>query len=212
MTSRFSIAPFLIALIASAGLLTACSGPDTDQTQNSSDEIDYSHIPDMPDFKGPWAEDFRYAYARAADEKIRDYLRDEVITEAEKQEVTEAFRNCMVSRGLTFDDFDDGGSYSFGFAAVSNPEEANEIADNCEDETGVFEVVNLYFSIRANPENKDRTPEIVACLVRAEVVPPDYTAEQHRKGLLDDYAIAEINELYPADTACNKDPEGAFRD
>ncbi|MBC9954150.1 hypothetical protein ICM05_05745 [Leucobacter sp. cx-42] len=212
MTSRFNIAPFLVALIAAAGLLTACSGPGIDQTQSSSEETDYSHVPDMPDFKGPWAEDFRYAYARAANEKIRDYLRDEVITEAEKQEVTEAFRNCMVSRGLTFDDFDDDGSYSFEFAAVNNPDEANEIANNCENETGVFEVVSMYFSIRANPENKDQTPEIVACLIRSGVVPRDYTVEQRKQRLIDDYAIVDEFEAWEADQACEKDPEGAFRD
>lgn len=200
-----------ITLLAIGITLTACSGSETGAGQDAPDDVDYSDIADMPHFTGPWAEEFRYAYARAATEQIRDYLRDEVITEAEKQEVTEAFRTCMVSHRLTFDDFEDGGGYTYGIAAVSSADEANEIATNCENETGVFEVVQMYFLIRANPSNEDRTPEIVACLIRSGVVPQGYPVERHMEGRIDEYALVEMNELQTTENTCNNDPDGAFR-
>ena len=212
MNSAHKLLRFLALLTTSCALLTGCSAAASTGSEDALDEIDYSHIPDMPDFKGPWADELRYAYARASNEQIRDYLRDEVITEAEKQAVTEAFRNCMVSHGLTFNDFEDGSSYRFGITGVSGADEANEIANNCENETGVFEVVDMYFSIRDNPSKRDWSPEIVECLIRAGVVPQNYTVKQHKESWLDDHAIVEVHELNEADTACNKDPEGAFRD
>ncbi|MBC9943551.1 hypothetical protein ICL81_03290 [Leucobacter sp. cx-328] len=212
MTSEYRPLEILAFLVTSCLLLTGCSGTASAGKQNSAEEVDYSHVPDLPDFKGPWADEFREAYASASNEEIRDYLRDEVITEAEKQAVTEAFRSCVTSRGLKFDDFENGLSYTLEYASVTDPEENQRIASECEKSTGAFEVISLYYMIQANPDNHDRSAEITACLIRSGVVPADYTVEKFRETWVSEYAIADEFETAMAEKDCEKDPEGAFRD
>jgi hypothetical protein len=51
-------------------------------------------------FSGPWAEEFRKAYAQAPDDLTRGILFDGVITEAEVSESTEDYRKCLVGQGF----------------------------------------------------------------------------------------------------------------
>ncbi|MBC9954148.1 hypothetical protein ICM05_05735 [Leucobacter sp. cx-42] len=165
----------------------------------------------MPEFSGPWADLFRDEYSRAPNDEIRGYLSDEVISEAENQAVTEAFRKCMNSRGLTFDDFEYDGSYRFGYTQVSGPDEANEIATDCEMSTGADQVSFLYHQIKLNPENTDRNPDIAACLVRAGVVPSNYTADDYKDYPVWEQAITKVDAAKATEEACRRDPSGAFR-
>lgn len=199
---------YSIALVlAWCAILTSCSS-----TVHADPEVaPSSQLNRMPNFSGPWAELFRDEYARAPNDEIRGYLSDEVITEAENQAVTEAFRKCMSSRGLTFDGFEFDGSYSFGFAQVSNSDDANEIATECEMSSGADQVSFLYHQMKLNPENRDLAPDIAACLVRAGVVPTEYTAKEYTEYHLWEQTTTDAVSAKEAENACQKDLAGAFR-
>ncbi|MBC9954149.1 hypothetical protein ICM05_05740 [Leucobacter sp. cx-42] len=201
-----------ITLLAVGSTLTACNGPGTGQRQTSSEEVDYSHITDMPNFSGPWAEEFRNAYAKAPNDEIRAYLRDENITEAEKQAVTEAFRTCLSTQGVGFTDFDFDGGFSTTFEGVSGSEEANRVTNECAANSGVDDVIFLYFQVRANPQNRDLSREIAMCMVRSETVTPSFTAENYRSNEIEGFAASDVIATREALRECQAAPLEAFND
>lgn len=194
--------------LAACAILTSCSSTEHPNTGNTS----ATQPGDTPSFSGPWADMFRDEYSRAPNDEVRGYLSDGIITEAENQAVTEAFRTCMTANGLTFDDFEYDGSYSFGFEKVSGADEANEIATKCEMTTGADQVAFLYHQMKLNPENRELTTDIAACLVRSGVVPSDYNAENYKEHPLLERATTNAAEAKAAEETCKKDLAGAFRD
>lgn len=208
----------VLKMIAAVSLLTAtvamaaCSNTSPEKSQYPSEEVDYSRITGMPNFSGPWAEEFRYAYAKAPNDEIRAYLRDENITEAEKQAVTEAFRTCLSTQGVGFTDFEFDGGFSTTFEGVSGPEEANRVTNECAASSGVDDVIFLYFQIRANPQNSDLSHEIAMCMVRSETVTPSFTAENYRSNDIDGFAASDPIATREALRECQAVPLEAFND
>lgn len=192
--------------------LTACSAAAPDASKESVDEIDSSIITDMPDFTGPWAEEFRYAYAKAPSDEIKAYLRDETITEAEKQAVTETFRTCLSTQGVGFTDFEFDGGFSTTFEGVNGSEEANTVTNECAASSGVDDVIFLYFQIRANPQHRDLSQEIATCMIRSETVTPSFTAEHYTSNGIEGFVVSDATAAQEALRECQAAPFEAFND
>lgn len=187
--------------------LTSCSQPTPRSETSQAKETT-----ETPKFSGPWAEEFRQAFESAPTDEIREYLRNEEITEVEKQAVTEAFRNCLTSQGLTFDDFNNDGSFGFGFASVTDPDKANLITNECQASTGVDQVISLYFHIRGNPGNKDLSEEIAACMIRSKTVPPEFTIDPSKSDLFAGLFLNDEVQAWTAYNTCTADPIGSFNE
>lgn len=165
-----------------------------------------------PNFSGPWAEEFRVAYQNTQSDGQREYLADESVSDAEKQAVTEEFRACLRQQGVSFGDFNADGSFDFGLPPSGGPERAQTIADECAQRTGVDTVISMFYHTRSNPMHVDQSKEIVACLLRARVVPAGYSVEQYRAGQFSEQVVVDPGEASAAMQRCSVDPSGAFHE
>lgn len=196
---------FLFGSISLSLFLTACSISADVVTQSST-----SLESGMPKFSGPWAEEFRTRYSLAPNPEIQSFLADEQITEIEMQVVTENFRNCMQGNQLTFTNFDVGGGFDFGFPENMGANKANEIADMCSSSSGVNAIIHLYYQLRSNPTNKDRSEEIVSCIIRAGIVPSNFSVKDYRTYPITELALVDEATAVSAVQFCEADPSGTF--
>jgi hypothetical protein len=196
---------FLFGSISLSLFLTACSISADVATQSST-----SLESGMPKFSGPWAEEFRTRYSLAPNPEIQSFLADEQITEIEMQVVTENFRNCMQGNQLTFTNFDVGGGFDFGFPENMGASKANEIADTCSSSSGVNAIIHLYYQLRSNPTNKDRSEEIVSCIIRAGIVPSNFSVKDYRTYPITELALVDEDTAVSAVQFCEADPSGTF--
>lgn len=196
---------FLFGSISLSLSLTACSISADVATQSST-----SLESGMPKFSGPWAEEFRNRYSLAPNPEIQSFLADEQITEIEMQVVTENFRNCMQGNQLTFTNFDVGGGFDFGFPENMGANKANEIADTCSSSSGVNAIIHLYYQLRSNPTNKDRSEEIVSCIIRAGIVPSNFSVKDYRTYPITELALVDEATAVSAVQFCEADPSGTF--
>lgn len=186
-------------------VISACanfSEPAVQTTVNSDANV--------PDFSGPWAEEFRTRYSLAPSPEIQSFLADEQISEIEMQAVTENFRNCMQGNQLTFTSFDVGGGFDFGFPETMGASTANEIADRCSSTSGVNAIIHLYYQLRSNPTNKDRSEEIVSCIIRAGIVPSNFSVKDYRTYPITELALVDEATAVTAVQFCEADPSGTF--
>lgn len=193
-------------LLLNVLLLVGCAATPTEPSQVSPDE---SAAP-MPEFNGPWAEEFRFRYGLVPDNEIRQMLADEEISDAEKQVVTARFRSCLANHQIEFDDFKPGGGYDFSFPESLPSERANAFADECSRSEGVDSVIHLYFVTRSNPNNEDMSDAIAACLVRAGLVGPGFTGEDYKQPDWPEKWRVDETQQYPIESRCQQDPEHAY--
>lgn len=193
-------------LLLTAPLLAACASTQGQQT----DAADTGAPNPAPEFTGPWAEEFRFRYGLAPDDEVREMLADEQVSDAEKQVVTDRFRNCLAGHNIAFDDFKPGGGYDFSFPDSIDNETANRLADDCSRSEGVDAVIHLYFVTRNNPNNEDLSEEIAACLVRGGLVPSGFTGEDYKKPDWAETWKVDETQQYSIESRCQQDPKHAF--
>lgn len=196
---------FLFGSMSLFLFLTACSS-SVDVSRQSVTNLESG----MPSFSGPWAEEFRTRYSLAPTPEIQSFLADEQISEIEMQAVTEKFRNCMQGNQLTFTSFDVGGGFDFGFPETMGASTANEIADRCSSTSGVNAIIHLYYQLRSNPTNKDRSEEIVSCIIRAGIVPSNFSVKDYRTYPITELALVDEATAVTAVQFCEADPSGTF--
>ncbi|WP_282824856.1 hypothetical protein [Gulosibacter sediminis] len=202
----------LHAIATCVGLALVLSGCTATAEEPHQDLVDTTEnlSTEAPEFSGPWASEFTAAYQKAPNAQVREYLADEEISEAEKQTLTESFRTCLAAQGVTFDDFNEDGSFEFTFEESVGPDNANTIADECSASEGVDTAISLYYSIHANPENKDQSVDIAACMVRSGTVISTYSAEDYKSSPLSDYVLGDEAAAIEAVQMCESNPTGAF--
>ncbi|WP_345761105.1 hypothetical protein [Diaminobutyricibacter sp. McL0608] len=162
-----------------------------------------------PSFAGPWAGEFADHYKEAESDFVREVLKDGKITDQEHREMTDRFRKCLASAGVTFTDFNPDGSMETTFAPSLGPDRANEAEVRCSREAGENLISSLYFWIKSNPDNLDEPTIMASCLVRKGVVPPVYSPEDFRRDSdTGSYPYVDKQSGDEAYTACASDPLG----
>ncbi|WP_025134979.1 hypothetical protein [Leucobacter sp. PH1c] len=201
-----TIVPLIAALLlagATAGCAPAEPSPRKDGT---------------PEFSGPYAEEFRKTYEKTTDPELRAFLEDGKITEAESQAVVERLRTCLAEHGITLVRSDENSSEATLPEAGPARENAGELLQECGTQSGEFSVLPLYYSMKQDPQKQITTETLVACLVRAGVVPEGFTVKDYESGGIDAYHPPEV--LYEpagAETlerikTCHSDPLGSYVD
>lgn len=133
-----------------------------------------------PEFTGPWAAEFSSFYQKADSDFARTVLEDGVVSELEIAEVWERFRTCLSSAGVTLGDVGADGSYETTFAEDVGSDAANTATVGCSRTSGESYIAPLYFWMLRNPQKLDESTIIVDCLLKAGVVPDNYTVERFR--------------------------------
>jgi hypothetical protein len=107
----------------------------------------------VPQFRGPWAEEFAAEYRAATSNSERIALSDGIVSRSEIDLVEKRFVACLEDEGLTSSGFEPDGSVGFGFPPEMGSDVANEIADRCSASSGKDTVGFLYFAMKDNPQN-----------------------------------------------------------
>jgi hypothetical protein len=159
---------------------------------------------------GPWADEFRTAYADAKSDFERTVLVDSEITSAEYEQSKNHLRACLADANLTIT-WDDRGGFELGSKRGDYPDDFFERSDpvlrQCEMRwTGA--ILYLYEQIRRNPLRQDESALQIACLKGGGLIDETYTKEQWRRD--------NENDSLPFDrrgtqaTRCELDPLGLW--
>lgn len=122
----------------------------------------------------PYQIRYEEALRAATSDFERAVLEDGEITRAEYEEAVERYVSCMADAGVEVGLHEQGGYYTYSAAAASGFDATH---DRCAEGTTLL-VAGLYVDQLTNPGAEDYDELIVACLIRAGLVDPDYTAEQ----------------------------------
>ncbi|RLP75748.1 hypothetical protein D9V32_09835 [Mycetocola tolaasinivorans] len=204
MLNKRTTRPVLTIMLTLAALgLPACSTatpsplPSIDRTEGRPAEAD------IPEFTGSWAEDFREQYRLTTTDKARAMLSDGVVTAAEYAEVRESLLRCAAERGVTIEAIRIDGSREFSFETITS-DEANDVMNRCEDESGDSTVGTLWYWMQRNPAQLDEDELVLSCLHRIGVVDQGVTIDQYRAGRQDPARpLPSKREM-----ACIRDPNG----
>ena len=146
-------------------------------------------------FTGPWADLFASTYADATSKAERDALRNGVISDKEYASFQASIESCLALHNVsaTFD-----GNMGIDY---TNPDRVSqEVINKCLADNGI-RVLSLRDSMTRNPNNLDEGEIMAACLKRAGVVGPGFTAK--------DYDDPDVVAKYVNDKRfdeCNADP------
>jgi hypothetical protein len=160
---------------------------------------------DMPEFSGPWKDDFSKAYAHTSVSIVREILCDGVITEAEAAEINDRFRECLEAAGLTEVRISEYGQLGISIPPGSDAATVNAQERACEDDTGWFPVNMLYNNVRTNPDNVDKDQLTADCLVRLGLRPEGYSLADLNNEYSGDNAFSDIADN-PKLWECQNDP------
>jgi hypothetical protein len=164
----------LAALAVSVLLITGCAGTSQPTHKPTSKSAP------VPEFTGPWANEFRDAYQDATTKFERTVLEDENISDQELSEVRSKLKQCLVSSGFSDIHFSDDGSNQLALPDSVSQEEADRREESCEVRSGDKTIGALYSWIRRNPKNLDEDKIMAECLVRKKVVDRSYSAKDYK--------------------------------
>lgn len=165
---------------------------------------------EAPRFTGAWSSQFEQAYTATDNTFVREAIKDGTVTDEEYAEMFERFRSCLEAAGITLTV--NGLRYRWNIPEGGSADDANSSFDRCSVEAGENYIGWLYYGVKRNPENLDEDEITAACLVRAGVVPEDYSAA--------DYARDNEKQTYPffdqeagdkAHGRCLDDPLGLLK-
>lgn len=154
-----------------------------------------------PTFSGPYADDFKREYDKAPTDLARGILRDGKITDAEVQEVYDAYNTCLEPYGLQATYSADAGETVAQYRGSLTDDEQLDIMKQCHAKTDAGNISSLYVSMRRNPERLDTEAMYRAtyrCLVKHDLLPApisedDYISTMTAIGAKGDNAGIEAN-------------------
>lgn len=186
------------ACLALVFLIAGCGTSAQDGSLSSTDR-------EAPEFTGPWADALTEVYLTSQTDAQRSILADGLVTEAEYTEVRNQFAACMADLGIEFTFGSYGTMTSESAEGAPEGEAFEEAYIGCSGQTksGVDWV---YESMQRNPENLDEPTIMVACLVRAGLVPDSYTAAQYSLDWV--HGTLPYSETDTDATLCEFDPLG----
>ena len=161
-------------------------------------------ISSVPSFSGPHAALFSELYGQSSDDFSKSVLKDEKVTDQERREALERFRACLDGHGVVLGNFDDvSGGYDYTMKSggeIRDSDDAN--VEGCGADSG-FSVVDLiYRETRSNPENRDFSEIMVACLKQADAVAPEYSISDFER----EYPEGSVALLRPELRDTREDP------
>lgn len=191
---RFGSVVVALAAAALAGCTAAEVGAKEDGRSPSP-----SYSGSVPAFSGPWASEFAEAYRSTTSDVVHAILAKGSITDQDYANVSSAYITCMSNKGFTA-----AVTGQFGESTVEGEGEVNAANEAC---SGDFSVISaLRFSTSRNPQHLDESEIVVACLIKAKVAPPSYSAK--------DYSADLEAQHFPFSTSasgflrCTSDPLG----
>lgn len=169
-----ALGAFAVALTVVVSV-SACA---VEKDQQNSQDISTSVPGDAPSFTGPYAGELRQAWLDSDSEFVRSVIADQTVSDSEWAEVETRIADCFEKNGMKLRGYRDDGSYELDTQGLE-ADKANEILPICESESGEKWLNFLRFAAAENPDGTPIEDLVVACLIRNEVVGPDYTAEQY---------------------------------
>ncbi|MDR1033636.1 MAG: hypothetical protein LBL41_02560 [Bifidobacteriaceae bacterium] len=148
---------FILALV-SVLILSACSASEPANTSAN-----------------PYAEEVAELREGATNDMQLEVLADGKITDAEMQELSWIFRECLNEYHIPFSF---GKDFDIGYLADGNDAEEHKHMQECRDKS-VGNLQGLYSEQKMNPTKLDRNELIANCLVRRNLVPDDFTADDY---------------------------------
>jgi len=124
-------------------VLSSCSSPSIDGDKTNVDVLTDS---DSPVFEGAYKTEFFQTWEEFPDPFIRGVIQDEQVTDQEWVEIVDRFRICLEGHGLSLDEYQEDGAYSFSLG-VNDVETGNKYADECEYISGVAPIGRLRLSM-----------------------------------------------------------------
>lgn len=162
---------------------------------------------EVPQFAGPWSAEFAQAYSATDNRFVREAIKDGTVTDEEYAEMFERFRSCLDAVGITLTL--NGHSYRWDIPDGSDAARANGQFDRCSVEAGENYIGWLYYGVKRNPDNLDESQIVSACLVRAGVVPENYSAADYESDNEEQtYPFFDKEQGKKAHTKCLDDPLG----
>ncbi|ALJ18684.1 hypothetical protein [Microbacterium sp. No. 7] len=183
--SRGRKALAVIAVVVLGGMLVACA---------SGDPAPAAQVPDaeaspvsgydgpVPEFSGPWADEFASSYRKSTSDFERAALEDGEISDAEYVELQERFRTCLAEGNIAFTEFNPDGSFQYQLLGGTSPDEGNEVVTACAVSSGQRTLGFLYVEAHRNPQKLVEAELIAACLVEQGAVEKGYTADDYMRG------------------------------
>ncbi|GAA1864513.1 hypothetical protein GCM10009751_23290 [Myceligenerans crystallogenes] len=163
---------------------------------------------DVPNFDGPYANEFSEFYSNTSSDFAREVLHDGEISDAEYADMEKMFGDCLQDGGIEFSGFAPDGSYET--SAAPNPDDTRGIVTGCEAKIGSDVIGALHDIIRVNPENIDAGQAATECLVERGVVADGYDVSDYERDLEGRFADAGSLplELRGAFLECASNPFG----
>lgn len=135
-----------------------------------------------PTFTGPYASDFAQAYRDAPTDLARSILKDGRITDAEIQEIYDAYNTCLEPYGMqstyTTEEGETTGQYR---GSLSNDEQL-KVMEQCHAKTGADSIASLAANMTDNPDNLDAEAMYRAtyrCYVKHDLLPAPISEDDY---------------------------------
>ena len=168
----------LVLAVAGCAGLGGCTAPALQPVEVMTNGASSTS---SPSFSGPFAAEYGDAWKKSANEFVHGVLEDEEISDREWAEVSERMTVCFANKQVDFQGYSADGGYSVMPQDHDMPSDAlNQVADDCEIESGHRWIGVLRGAERMNPANRDVYEIMAECLMETKVVAPGYTAGEYR--------------------------------
>ena len=167
-----------------------------------------------PSFSGPYAAEFTRTYEQAPTDLARNILKDGRITQAEVQEIYNAYNTCLEPYGLQASWSVDQGETVGQYRGTLSDEKQFEIMDDCQATTYAGAVSSLYATMSRNPDNIDQETlarKTYQCYVKYDLLPSPISEDEYMSATYDgqpnpNYKYDGESEKGRQFWACNQDP------
>lgn len=163
----------------------------------------------VPEFQGPWAQEFGRAYIDSDSDFARAILEDEVVTDQENSEAYSRYRECDAALGIELGPEEVGGGSTFKFPPELGSAAAVAADNECSMQSGQAFVSAMYWAIRTNPDNVDHTTLLIDCLIDVGILERGYPRDGFQRDVMHfPYPWLHTVEDREKFDACETDPLG----
>ncbi|PLS30842.1 hypothetical protein Uis1B_1316 [Bifidobacterium margollesii] len=135
-----------------------------------------------PAFSGPYAAEFKRTYEQAPTDLARNILKDGRITQAEVQEIYDAYNTCLEPYGLQASWSMDQGETVGQYRGALSDEKELKIMDDCHTKTYAGIVSSLYATMNRNPDNIDQETlarKTYQCYAKYDLLPSTISEDEY---------------------------------
>lgn len=137
------------------------------------------------DKESPYHEEIQRTLEHTDNDMVKSILADEKITDAEVNEIMEAYNECLAPYGLknTYNRAEQYESIVDQFNQYS-PEENQKINDKCRKKSGYYDIIPLDQSMQTNPRNMSQdklSQKIYECRKRHGLIDKGMTFKEYQE-------------------------------